>query len=185
MELDEQDIIRQVLGGRTELYRALVERYQGPVFRLVRNLVPDAHECEDIAQDVFLIVLAKLSSYDAARSKFSTWLFTIARNKCLNHLKRRRPQVSTLAGSGAVPGTTQARTPVDEAVSREFRDRLDGALAQLPVEQRTAFVLAEFEGLSYAEVAQIERTKLGTVKSRIARAKRYLRSVLKCEVEQP
>ena len=185
MTLDEQQVIRQVLNGRTELFRELVVRYQGPVFRLTRNLVSDAHECEDIAQDVFLTVLAKLTTYGSARSKFSTWLFTISRNKCLNHLNRHRPQVSSRQVSDVDQDKTYSRTPVDEAASLEFRERLDLALAELPAEQRIAFVLSEIEGLGYAEVAQIERTKLGTVKSRIARAKRTLRSVLKCEVEQP
>jgi len=177
---DEQQLIREVLSGRTESFRWLVERYQGPVFRLTRNLIPDAHECEDIAQDVFLTVLAKLSTYDAARSKFSTWLFTIVRNKCLNHLKRNRPTVGDVGRNGAY-----RRTPADEVTAQEFHQRLDAALAELPVEQRTAFVLAEIEGLGYAEVAQIEQTKLGTVKSRIARAKKHLRSVFKYEVERP
>ena len=87
----EERIIADVLAGKTSEFRKLVEQYQRPIFRFVRNLIGDDHDAEDITQDVFLTAFNKLSSYNVQRSSLVTWLFTIARNRCINHLKRKRP----------------------------------------------------------------------------------------------
>src|SRR5262249_44976538 len=127
---------------------------------------------EDVTQEAFLAAFANLSGYDSSRAAFSTWLFTIARNRCMNLLKRRRPmalnELDVVADAA----------PTDPIVSQEISQQLDRALAALSVEQRSAFVLAEIEELPYAEIARIEQTSLGTVKSRINRAKERLQSLL-------
>lgn len=169
---DELRSIRRVLSGELDEFRVLVEQYQDAVFRLVRNIVGDRHDGEDVAQDVFVTAYEHLSSYDPSRSAFSTWLLTIARNKCLNFVKKRRPQASEIAEP------VQVRTPATDAVEREFFEQLDRAMTQLPIEQRSAFVLSEIEKLSYQAIAVIEGTKIGTVKSRVNRAKRRLRMIL-------
>ena len=102
-----------------------------------------------------------------------TWLFTIARNRCVNHLKRKQP----LIDGNAITKTQQAAN-CDESERNEFWIRLDKALDALPIEQKTAFVLSEIEGLPYADIAQIENTAIGTVKSRIYRAKQGLQAAL-------
>src|SRR5262249_16336034 len=79
--------IRRTLAGDTEAFRLLVVRYQRPLFGFIRNLVGGT-ESEDVAQDVFLAAFANLASFDPARATFSTWLFTIARNRCLAALKK-------------------------------------------------------------------------------------------------
>jgi RNA polymerase sigma-70 factor (ECF subfamily) len=114
-----------------------------------------------------------LASYNAKQASFLTWLFTIARNRCVNYLKRKRPVID-----GEVTANTQLAANSDEAARNEFWSRLDDALDALPIEQKTAFVLAEIESLSYADIAHIEQTTLGTVKSRIHRAKQRLRAVM-------
>ena len=127
---------------------------------------------EDVTQEAFLAAFANLSGYDSSRAAFSTWLFTIARNRCINLLKQSRPiALNELDSIGDV-------TSADPIVSQELSQQLDRALAALPVEQRSAFVLAEIEELPYAEIARIEQTSLGTVKSRIHRAKQRLQSLL-------
>ena len=88
---EETEIIQRVLQGDTESFALLVHRYQGPVVRMVRNLTGDVQACEDLAQEVFLATFAGLRRFDPARSRFSTWLFTITRNKCINAMKKRRP----------------------------------------------------------------------------------------------
>ena len=109
-----------------------------------------------------------MSSYDSSRAAFSTWLYTIARNRCINQLKKKRPaQHDALDLKGARPS-------VDTIANQELSQQLDHALASLPVKQRSAFVLAEIEELPFAEIARIERTSLGTVKSRIHRAKQRI-----------
>jgi len=162
-----------VLAGKTGEFRKLVEQYHQPVFRFARNLIADEHDAEDISQEVFLAAFDHLASYKSTRASLLTWLFTIARNRCVNYLKRARPVID----GEAIAKTQPAASNLDSARD-EFWCLLDEALDALPVEQKTAFVLAEIEGLPYADIAQIEQTRLGTVKSRIHRAKHRLRAVM-------
>jgi RNA polymerase sigma-70 factor (ECF subfamily) len=174
----EWELIHRVRTGHAEAFRTLVLRYQQPVFRFVGNLVVDHHEIEDLVQDVFLTAYEKISLYDPSQSKFTTWLFVIARNKSINWLRRKRHRTGT-ADFEPVDYRHDGRDD-DES---EFFMQLDRALAALPVAQRTAFVLAEIEELPYDEIARIEGTRLGTVKSRVHRAKTKLRSLLQRTTE--
>jgi len=172
--IDEISIIRLVLEGDIDSFRSLVQRYEKPVIRMIRNIINDHHVCEDIAQDVFFTAYRKLESYDPARSSFSTWLFTIARSKSINAAKKKRtPSITNL------PENPDLSTPGDTLAQKEFFDRLDKVLATLPTKLKTAFILAEFEKLPYEQIAQIEGARTGTIKSRINRAKNKLRSALK------
>ncbi|HEV3256144.1 MAG TPA: sigma-70 family RNA polymerase sigma factor [Gemmataceae bacterium] len=177
---DDLQVIRRVLAGDTESFRLLVEQHEERLFCLIRNLIPDRHEREDIAQEVFLAAYTHLRSYKPGRAAFSTWLLAIARNKCLNALKKRTPRAAAVA-----PEPEDVRTPDVEAAETEWFRQLDAALDALPFEQRTAFVLAEIQGLSLQEIGTIERVNLGTVKSRISRAREKLRSLLRRTAEQP
>jgi RNA polymerase sigma-70 factor (ECF subfamily) len=170
---DELDVIRRVLGGDIESFRLLVERYAGPVLRMIRNVTGDRHAGEDLAQDVFLAAFAQLRTFDPAQSRFSTWLFTIARNKSVNAAKRKRPAYLAQA-----PERIDARSPDEVAAGSELLAALDQALLTLPVRQRTAFVLAEFEKLPYETIAQIEGVRIGTIKSRVNRARNKLKEAL-------
>lgn len=166
-------LIEQVLAGDTNSFRDLVERHQRQVYGFVRNLIRHSLDAEDIVQEVFVAAFRKLDSFDAGRSQFSTWLLTIARNRCLNHLKR-----SSVATISEFNVESLTALPVDAVLSRELHARLDAALDLLPLEQRTAFVLAEIQELPYAEIALIEEVELGTIKSRVSRAKQRLRETL-------
>ena len=170
---DDLDAIQRVLADDVESFRRLVDRYQRPLLTLVRNLTPSDTDHEGVAQDVFLAAFRYLASFDPSRSAFSTWLFTIARNRCRNELARRRP----VAGS-ELPDVVDLRSPEQEASEAELFRQLDAALDDLPFEQRSAFVLAQLQGLSYEEVGRIEGVGVGTVKSRIARAREKLRCLL-------
>src|SRR5262245_22901296 len=98
--------IRRVLGGDVEAFRGLVERHQGSLFCLLRNLLGEAADVEDLAQDVFLAAYRNLSAYDPRQASFATWLLTIARNKCVNARKKRRPLTP-----GDLPEAADERTP--------------------------------------------------------------------------
>ncbi|MBW8038433.1 MAG: sigma-70 family RNA polymerase sigma factor [Planctomycetes bacterium] len=176
----ETEIIRQVLEGDIESFRLLLARYEKPVVRMIRNITYDKESCQDIAQDVFLVAYKKLASFDPDRSNFSTWLFTIAKNKSLNALKKKKPLLMS-----ELPEKSNPHNPSDDMVEKEFFDQLETKLQALPSKQRRAFILAEFEELSYAEIAQIEGVRLGTIKSRINRAKKKLRTALKGVWEIP
>ena len=167
-------IIRRVIDGDVDSFRLLVRRYQKPIMSMINHIINDSHASEDVAQDVFLAAYKKLASFDSARSKFSTWLFTIARHKALNALKKKMPVTQS-----QLPEKVDPHTGCNDVVQREFFEKLDWALEKLPKRQKIAFVFAEFEKLSYEEIAQIEGIRIGTVKSRINRAKKKLRLALK------
>lgn len=170
---EENALIRRIVEGDVESFGVLVERYRGPVIRMVRNMAGNSHTGEDISQDVFLRAFKKLGSFDPALSRFSTWLFTIARNLAVNAFRKRA--VPTM---GSPPDRADHSRPHDRLVRSELHARLDAALDALPVKLRTVFILAEIEGLSQADVAQIEGIEIGTVKSRLSRAREKLRTAL-------
>jgi RNA polymerase sigma-70 factor (ECF subfamily) len=170
---DEMQWIQRVLDGDTAVFRSLVERYQRPVMSMIRHLTGLTTDCEDIAQEVFLSAFRNLKSFDPERSRFSTWLFMIARNKSINALRRNR-HISLKDSSMSNP----CDEPDELLERREVFRQLDQALTQLPETYRRAFILAEFENLPYDRIAQIECVGLGTVKSRIHRAKEKLQRAL-------
>ncbi len=157
-------------------FRQIVERHQAGVFALLRNLGLDGHACEDVAQEAFLAAWEQRDRFDPRRGSFRAWLYAIARNRALNQMRKKRPL--SLAAPPDV-GWEAPATPRDDAAFAT----LDRALAALPMEQRAAFVLAEILGLSHGEVAVVERVPIGTVKSRVARAREKLRAAVGRPVE--
>ena len=171
---EDSDIIKHVLNGDVDSFRILVERYQRPVLSMIRRLIWDSHRGEEIGQDVFVTAFQKLSTFDPARSKFSTWLFTIARNLSINALKKKTPiPVEHL------PEMLDSRNPSDELSDKESFAQLDQALKALPGKLQRAYILAEFEQMPYEDIARIEGTRLGTIKSRINRARLRLHAAMK------
>ncbi len=177
---DEEKTIQEVLAGKTDSFRWIVERYQGPVVQMIVNVVGDRFVAEDIAQDVFVTVYQKLSTHDPLRSRFSTWLFVIARNKSINFLRKKRH-----APVGHFPASSSSDDPSERICQEEFKVQLDSVLNQLPSPQKRAFVLAEFENLPYDEIAQIECVSIGTVRSRIHRAKKKIHKALEALHGEP
>ena len=178
--LEDNAIVRRIVAGDTEAFRHLVDRYRRPVFCMVANLVPCNHDAEDVAQEVFLAAFENLHRFDARKSRFCTWLLTIARNKSLDLLRKKRPVVTE-----ELPERVVWRTPADEVAGGEFIQRLDEALDGLPPRLKTVFVLTEFVGLDTAEIARIEGIRESSVRSRLSRAKRRLQTWLapQCEGE--
>lgn len=151
-------------------FRRIVECHQSGLFALVRNLGLDGHTCEDVVQDAFLSALRHADGFDPRRGSYRAWLYGIARNGALNVIRKKRPVL--LPALPEVGDDPRRREPV------EF-ERLDEALRTLPLEQRSALVLAEIHGLTHEEVAAIEGVAVGTVKSRTSRARETLRAALR------
>jgi RNA polymerase sigma-70 factor (ECF subfamily) len=172
VQFEDRQLVRLVLAGQADEFRALVDRHQQSIFRFASRLLGNWEAAEDVTQEVFLAAFANLSGYDSSRAAFSTWLLAIARNRCINLLQQRHPAPLEELDTFADVAST------DPIVNQELSQQLDRALAALPVEQRSAFLLAEIEELPYAEIARIEHTSLGAVKSRIHRAKQRLQSLL-------
>jgi RNA polymerase sigma-70 factor, ECF subfamily len=176
-EEPDAEVIGRVLGGDVARFRVLVERYQRRLICFVRNIVRERGEAEDLTQDVLLAVFANLHRYDPARGRFSCWLFAIARNRCRSALEKAR--ALPIARTDEVDGRQAPSAEHEsELQRREALRQLDLALDALPLDQKVAFVLAEVMELNLEEIAQIEGVRLGTVKSRVSRAKAKLRQAL-------
>lgn len=169
----DSDLVRETLAGSQASFQLLVERYQGRLFSLARHYVRGAVEVEDLVQEAFLKAFRRLESFDH-RASFFTWLYRIAVNTILDHQRRQgRSPVQTVedpelaASPGPVDGPAPDAGLEREEVARITREILD----ELPEIFRTVLVLREFEGLAYQEIADALGISIGTVESRLFRAR--------------
>jgi RNA polymerase sigma-70 factor, ECF subfamily len=171
--------------GETGAFDELVLRHQDRVHRLARRLLGDAESALDAAQETFVRAWRALPRFQGA-SRFSTWLTRIAINQCRNELRRRRTVKHTrpLSLDAPVPGTTTRRVdtvaggepdPWEQARGNEVGRALSRALAEMPPEAREVLVLRDVEDLSYEDMAELLDVAVGTVRSRLHRARADLR----------
>lgn len=165
--------------------QAIVEALHRPVIATIFRFlgVRYRRDVEDLAQEVFLKVFRALSRFDPARAKFTTWVYTFVRNHCFDVLKRRRVPTSSLQANDPdeAPRDFADRrelVPTHDAENQELGRRISEALGTLGEEQRMVFILREYEGLDYKEIAEVTGVSEGTVKSRLFRAKETLRQEL-------
>ena len=188
VELDpDAALMLRVKQGDATAFAALVEKYKQPVMNLAWRTLRDETEAEDLAQNVFVQAWKSAERYQAT-AKFSTWLFTIARNLCLNEIRRRtrHPAESldqTREDDGEQPifqveDKRLAAAP-DELLRGELERKVDEALAALPENQRLALALCKQEELSYEEIAAVLDCSLSATKSLIHRARETLKARLK------
>lgn len=172
--VDDEHAVRSVLAGDREAFRGLVVRHQSAVCATIRALRPRSADWEDLAQEVFLAAYRRLETFDSSKGTFRVWLLAISRNRCRDMPVRR----DELQAAGPVDPADH-RTPELLASEAEWFEKLDSALATLPDEQRLSFVLVELQGLSYQQAADAAGIAVGTLKSRLSRAKEWMREVLK------
>jgi RNA polymerase sigma-70 factor (ECF subfamily) len=164
-------------------FRAFVVRYERPVFALLSRMLGRGPHVEDLAQDVFLRAYRAFPTFDLdGAAKPSTWILTIATRAALD--VRKRAAIPTLPLDSA-RGAAGAATPESEHQRSELRTSIARAAAALPDDQRAAFVLAEFHGLTMAEIATILDVPENTVKTRIHRARTKLQQCLAPHREEP
>jgi RNA polymerase sigma-70 factor (ECF subfamily) len=180
-------LMLRVKQGDRDAFEELVEKYKQPVMNLVFRTLRDATEAEDLAQHVFIQVYKSAHRYEVS-AKFSTWLFTIARNLCLNEIRRRsrHPADSLdqhLTGEEGQPtrdiSDRKAFAAHDEMLQGELVDKIEEALADLPENQRTAIQLCREEEMSYEDIAKVLGCSLSATKSIIHRAREVLKERLK------
>lgn len=177
--LDDAQVVRQVLRGRKEAFSLLVERYQKPIFNFIYRFYGNYELAQELTQETFLRCYQFLKSYDPER-KFSTWLYTVAKNLCIDELKKQRsareiplddvfPAIDARDVEGAVDRNAQV-----QCIRREEDFKLLEALQELPPAARTVLLLHYFQGLSYQEIGETLGLPVSTVKIRIFRAKKIL-----------
>lgn len=170
---EDVDLVRATLAGDQDAFQRLVERYQDRLFALARGYTKRAVEIEDIVQDAFLKAFRRLDTFNH-ESSFYTWLYRITLNTALDFLKRRgRSPVRAVEDPelGAPPAPQEAFAPHARLEREEIAQITRAVLEELPEIFRTALVLREFEGLAYQEIADVLGISIGTVESRLFRAR--------------
>ncbi|MDB6021612.1 MAG: rna polymerase sigma factor region 2 [Pedosphaera sp.] len=180
-------LMLRVKRGDDAAFAELVDKYKQPVMNLVYRILHDAIEAEDLAQNVFLQVHKSAHRYEVT-ARFSTWLFTIARNLCLNEIRRRtRHPADSIEAAHAESDDQPARQfedhktfqPTDNLLHQELEQKIELALADLPEVQRTAILLCRRDELSYEEIAEVIGCSLSATKSLIHRGRETLKQQLK------
>jgi RNA polymerase sigma-70 factor (ECF subfamily) len=189
----EHLLIAKAKGGDERAFTALVDRYEDLVYSFSLKVCRDQEKAEETLQDTFVNVFRKLRQFDG-RSKFTTWLYRIVTNNCLMKQRRRKAEEATISideppgfheGKDSAIGGALAQTipswvgsPLDRMMTRELRGLLDEAIEKLPMDYRVVFVLRDIDGHSAEETARILKLSIPAVKSRLRRARVFLREQL-------
>lgn len=184
-EIDQQ-LVERAQKGDKRAFGLLVEKYQRKLARLLSRFVRDSAEVEDVTQEAFIKAYRALPNF-RGDSAFYTWLYRIGINTAKNHLMAagRKAPTSTSVDSEEAEGLEEGgqlrdiNTPESLLLSREIGDTVNAAMLALPEDLRTAIQLREMEGMSYEDIAQIMNCPIGTVRSRIFRAREAIAERLK------
>jgi RNA polymerase sigma-70 factor (ECF subfamily) len=188
MELTDRAAVEEVLAGKPESFRVLVDRHSRKVFGLAYRMTGNEHDADEVVQETFLRSFKRLDSFES-RSSFSTWLYRIASNCALDLLAKRKVEKTHIVESDARDDETnpEERTldyatpqpgPERMLLSAELRRRVADAMTRLSAVERTAFVLRHFEGQSIVEIGQTLKLKDDAVKNTIFRAVKKMRTEL-------
>ena len=188
LNLPDADVVALAQQGRDSAFRELIRRYERPVFSLIFRMVRDRELAEDLAQDTFIKVLNHIDRY-RPEFKLSSWLFKIANNVAIDHLRRRQLDTISIDGSPhaqtaeAIEATSfdvvgQQESALEEMEARELGTAIERAITSLRPEYRSCIMLRHVEGRSYEEIAATLDLPLGTVKTYIHRARHELRRAL-------
>jgi RNA polymerase sigma-70 factor (ECF subfamily) len=186
--LSDQEVVALARAGREAAYRELLHRYERPVFSLIYRMVRDRTAAEDLSQETFIKVLNALDSY-RPEYRFSSWIFKIANNAAIDHLRKRELNTLSLDGAPdaltaseveatALQATDHGPSPLAELESRELGSAIERAVAKLRPDYRACILLRHVEGRAYEEIAEALDLPLGTVKTYIHRARLELREYL-------
>jgi RNA polymerase sigma-70 factor, ECF subfamily len=186
---DDSDLVEKILAGDELLFEVLVRRYQTRVVAHVTRMVGNREDAFDLAQEIFLKVFQALDRYNP-EFKFSTWLFRIAGNAAIDHLRKRRPRTVPLeipdpesrSGVSAIEHESAGLDPYGDLRNVERGEAISRAIADLPPEFRELITLRHFGGLSYEEIARVKNMPLGTVKNKLFRARVVLKERLAGEL---
>jgi RNA polymerase sigma-70 factor (ECF subfamily) len=185
-DADDTVVVRAFLAGEERAFQELVERYQTRLLNFIYRTIGDRERAEDLVQEVFIRVYRHIHRFDTSK-KFSTWIYTIASNLAKNELRNRSRNplilfqtITNNREEGERPLQFEDFTsrPDDLFEKRHLRQLVEETVDQLPEHHRQVFVLREIEGKSYEEIAEITDCNLGTVKSRLNRARNAFAAII-------
>ncbi|MEG9298630.1 RNA polymerase sigma factor SigW [Mangrovibacillus sp. Mu-81] len=177
--------IKQVLKGDQSAFAELVELYKDKVFQICYRMLGNRHEAEDISQEAFIRAYVNIETFNQKR-KFSTWLFRIATNLCIDRIRKKKPDYYLDAEVAGTDGLTMysqvaadVKMPEDEVENMELQETIQKEISKLPEKYRSVIVLKYIEELPLQEISEILDMPLGTVKTRVHRGREALRKQLK------
>jgi RNA polymerase sigma-70 factor, ECF subfamily len=180
----DEILVSRCQGGEKKAFELLIQKYQRRIFHLIYRMTQNSDVVEPLAQEVFLKAYRSIASFQG-NSQFYTWLYRIAVNTCLSYVKRHsledsheNPQDIDPANHHPDAPSFQTENPEQLFIRKEFYNQLTKCLNQLPEELNTTIVMREFMGLNYEEIADVLDIPLGTVRSRIYRARSHLKDLL-------
>ena len=178
--MTEQELVRAAAGGDTEAFERLVRTYENKIYHLALRMCGSADEAADVAQEAFLAAWRGLPSF-RGEAGFATWLYRLTSNAAIDYLRRQKKQRGDMSLDDEELGldaVDSAPGPQETAEGSELRAAVAEGLNQLSEGHRQVLVLREVQGLSYEEIASVLEVDMGTVKSRISRARSSLRKIL-------
>ncbi len=187
-EFSDEVLIRRYCRGETAAFEALLSRYRRQLFTYLLRSVGDRSDAEELYQDVWMRVIGRAEAF-REESKFATWLYAIARNRCVDHQRRMRLRTHSSLDSPK-PGDAEQVAPLverlpslgptveSEAIGREAQKRIVESVEALPAPQREVFLLRELQGLTFDQIAEIVEASPNTVKSRMRYALERLREAM-------
>jgi RNA polymerase sigma-70 factor (ECF subfamily) len=186
--VSDHDLVTRAQTGSDKAYRELLGRYQRPVFSIIYRMIRDREQAEDLAQETFVRVFNNIDRYDP-RFKFSSWIFKIATNLTIDHIRRKELDTVSIDGSRnavtaeqieatSITIASQDENPEELLEAKELGEEIEGAIGKLRPEYRAAILLRHVEGREYQEIAEILSLPLGTVKTYIHRGRNELREQL-------
>ena len=176
---DDQRLIQLTLDGQQEAFGHLIRKYQDRLYNGMVHVLRDQAEAEDVVQDAFILALTRLESFKG-NSQFFTWLYRIAYNVAITRLRRRKPTVSIQGTESTLQLTLPDDGPAPDSrmSQQESASQLMLAMERLSEEHRSILVLREMEGLEYEAISEILDLPVGTVRSRLHRARSQLKQLL-------
>ena len=185
MEFDERKLIERASGGDPTAFNRLMEIHERRMYAVALRMCSNREDAQDCLQDAMLRIYRSISSFKG-QSSFSTWVYRITMNTCLDELRRKKSRgaasLDSMLESGWSP-SDEGNQPEKHAIASEQRKALNNAIAELPEDMRSAIVLRDIQGFSYEEIADMQDANIGTIKSRISRGREKLRQILRENAE--
>ena len=195
-ELKERDkiLVNKAIAGDTGAFEQLITAYERSVYNIAYRMFNNAHDAQDVAQDIFIKIYKNLHRYQGREnSSFKSWVFAIANNTCIDEIRKRKSRIAPESldidiesEDGSIIRQIESDEPLPEDVVlvKERRAQLSAAINKMPAGLKNMIVLRDIQGLSYEEISEVTGMKLGTVKSKISRARASLKDIYTDLAEQ-